>query len=103
MYCIMTDSRENERQCVGLVDRTKTKRKWWTATEVKLLIVFRDKAAADRHCRKYKHNNPRVVSYQEAFDTLRYQDTPDFKTDGENFLNEEYDGCVEWDVANPRM
>lgn len=45
---------------LALVDRTKTKEKWWTQ-ELKNIMRFESKDAADLACSKLKYGNPQVV------------------------------------------
>lgn len=50
---------------LALIDRSKSKDKWWTS-ELKNALVFESKEQAQLQCEKYKYNNPRVVPFDKA-------------------------------------
>ena len=72
-YFVITDSRYNEDQTLFLVDRNKTKRKWWT-TGLTQAIEFKKKDAADKAARKLIHNNARVVNKRTAVTLSGFND-----------------------------
>ncbi len=47
-------------KCLYLVDRSKTKRFWWSHDAI-YAMVFNDKTAAEFQANKYKYNNAEVV------------------------------------------
>lgn len=47
-------------KCLYLVDRSKTKRFWWSHDAI-YAMVFNDKTTAEFQANKYKYNNAKVV------------------------------------------
>ena len=66
MYVITTKSRKDPGITLFLIDRTKTKKQWWSAELNNNTLYMRNKRAAVRICTKLKHNNPQVISLEEA-------------------------------------
>jgi hypothetical protein len=64
-YVILQDSIKNKGMNLVLVDRTKTKEKWWTSV-LENALVFTSKLEASKQCDKLKFNNPRVVPFDSA-------------------------------------
>lgn len=51
----------------GLVDRNKTKEKWWTDTDPDLLMEFDTREAAENHIEEnYSQGNPRAIKIGKA-------------------------------------
>jgi len=63
-YFITTKSKQTG-QNLFLINRELHQEKWWTLS-LDDAIHFRDKDAADRVCKKYRFNDPRVVTLREA-------------------------------------
>ena len=82
-YVVVTDSRELEGTKIFLVDRKKTRRRWWS-TKLTNAMQFRKKSAALYQSSRYKHNNPQVITLTEAkiiednnvFKEVLYNNTP---------------------------
>lgn len=70
-YSILCESQQGF--VLGLVDRGKTKRLWWTSDEPALLLRYESREAADFVCRRLKHNGPRVVTSRYAEECLSGQ------------------------------
>lgn len=70
-YVILQDSRKNQGKFLVMVDKNKSKDKWWTSI-MENALVFTSKKTADDTCQKLKFNNPRVV----PFDTAKNEVTP---------------------------
>jgi len=58
---------------LALVDRTKTRRLWWTSDDPAIALCYERKNAAEFACGRLKKNSPRVVTFDEACQMLRYQ------------------------------
>jgi len=50
-----------------LVDRSQSRKQWWTKT-LELAMIFRKASAANIQCRKLHHNHPQVVPLSAALD-----------------------------------
>ncbi len=70
MYVIACDSQFNAEQTVFLVDRNKSKRKWWV-TGGSSIMIFRNLDAAKLTKNKYKMNNPRIMTLEKANEAIR--------------------------------
>jgi hypothetical protein len=66
MFVIVTSSFKQKGVSLFLIDRTKTKRSWWDTTLNNDILYMRNIRAANRICRKLKHNNPRVITVERA-------------------------------------
>lgn len=64
-YIILQDSRKNNGMNLALIDRSKSKSKWWTSV-LENALIFTSKKQAQIQCEKYKFNNPRVVPFDIA-------------------------------------
>lgn len=51
---------------LGLVDRARSKRFWWTSDNANILICYRKKSAADFAADRLKLNSARVVPFEYA-------------------------------------
>lgn len=63
-FVIATNSRKRN-ETLFMVDRSRQKASFWSNRTVDA-FVFADKAAADRKAKSLRHNNPRVISLNEA-------------------------------------
>lgn len=75
-YCIIKES-NNPYPYMGLVDRTKIKKRWWTLERTELM-VFQKESAAQFQVSKLKYGNPKVVSYKEAVKAIAERNAPSF-------------------------
>jgi len=66
MYVIVTDSIKQHGVSLFLVDRSKTKSSWWETKLSNNVLYMYNLRKALRICSKLKHNNPRVVTVEEA-------------------------------------
>lgn len=73
MYVIKTTGNKG---VLYLADRNKTKEYWWTY-EIKLVMKFNSLVEADRMATKLKHNNPTVITLDEAY-KIRSKITSDY-------------------------
>jgi len=65
MYYIVSDSRYNDELTLFLVDRAKTKQKWWSDS-ILFAKSFKTKDQANKALERLKYNDPRVVELNEA-------------------------------------
>lgn len=75
-YSIMCESQHGSElgvSVLGLVDRRKTRRLWWTSDEPALLLRYESREAAEYACKRLKHNGPRVVTSRYAEERLSAQ------------------------------
>jgi len=76
-WSIICDSRYGRRKGIttlALVDRKKTKKYWWTDSDINIIINYRCKIAATFVAKRLKKNNARVVSYTQAVRILEDQE-----------------------------
>lgn len=64
-YIIVTKSRKFEGEFCFLVDRKKCQSQWWTST-IEKAMVFNKLSAAEWSLNRYQHNEPTIVTMQEA-------------------------------------
>ena len=77
-YAIICDARQGWKHGINtlaLVDRTKTKRRWWTSDDVNEIMRFNKKSAAEFSCKKLFMNNCRIVDYGSAYKIINQQDS----------------------------
>ena len=60
---------------LALVDRSKSKRSWWTSDRADLVLNYRKESAAKFACGRLIKNNARVVSYSDAIGIIKAQDS----------------------------
>lgn len=75
-YSILCESQQGSElgvSVLGLVDRSKTKRLWWTSDEPALLLRYESREAAEYARQRLKHNSPRVVTSRYAEECLSGQ------------------------------
>lgn len=75
-YAILCDARAGGElgiDALGLVDRSKTRDLWWTSDDPGLLLIYRNRSAAEHACRRLRMNSPRVVPAAEAVRLLQEQ------------------------------
>lgn len=60
-------------EILGLVDRAKTRRQWWTSDDPSLLIRYGSRRAADSACGRLRFNNATVVPFRAAKAQLEEQ------------------------------
>ena len=72
-YVITQRSRRNSRVMpfMYLVDRTKTKRMWWSP-DATFAMVFEKQSAAEYQARKYHYNNVKVKQITPAMADKKY-------------------------------
>lgn len=75
-YAIICDARKGHNMGVKtlvLVDRSVSKKSWWTSDGHCPILVYRKKSAADFCARRLRKNNARVTSESHARQILRQQ------------------------------
>ncbi len=75
-YAIICDARKGHEldiETLAYVDRSKTKKMWWTSDTEYLIMEFMKKSAAEHSCNKLRKNDPRVVSYKTATKLINEQ------------------------------
>lgn len=75
-FAIIQNARVGKRLGIaflGLVDRAKTKRLWWTSDDPSLLMRFDHKGAAVNAAKRLRRNNAQAVPYSHAVRVLREQ------------------------------
>lgn len=75
-YSILCESQQGSElgvSVLGLVDRRKTKRLWWTSDDPALLLRYESREAAEYACKRLQHNTPRVVTSRYAEECLSGQ------------------------------
>lgn len=68
-YAIICNARKGHNlgvDVLGLVDRSKSKRLWWTSDAPNLLLIYQKRDAADFAAKRLRKNKPRVVPADEA-------------------------------------
>lgn len=78
-YLIMTKSRKFNGEYCFLVDRNKCKDRWWTSL-TETAIVFNKLSAAEWSLNNYTHNDPIIVTLQEAKDIVSKLNKKSVKT-----------------------
>ncbi len=75
-FGIICNARKGESLGIGvlaLVDRSKSKRRWWTSDEAGIALQYRSLEAARFACRRLRRNEPRVVPFADVVSLLRKQ------------------------------
>ncbi|CAD5377317.1 hypothetical protein OF001_U20244 [Pseudomonas sp. OF001] len=75
-YAVICDARAGESlgiQFLALVDRSRSRKQWWTSDDPSIAINYRSLSAARYAARRLHHNNARVVPFQSAVKWLREQ------------------------------
>ena len=75
-YAVICDARHGEAYAVkylALVDRTKERNLWWTSDDPTIVLKYVRHHAAAYAVKRLKHNNPRIVSYEEAVSIIQQQ------------------------------
>lgn len=75
-YAIICDANQGQEfgiNHLALVDRTKTKRLWWTSDDSSIIMNFKKRELAEAVLKRLHHNNPQIVSYQTALNTINNQ------------------------------
>lgn len=75
-YAILCDARAGEGlgiHTLALVDRSRSRRLWWTSDDWSIAINYRSRSAAEFAARRLHHNNARVVPFEAAMSMLREQ------------------------------
>ncbi len=78
MFAIICNARSGKTVGVrrlALIDRSKTRRRWWTSDNEALIQVFADRPSADAKAAQLTKNNARVVPLAEAQALIRAQKT----------------------------
>ncbi len=93
-YAIVCDARQGWKMGIdtlALVDRSKTKKRWWTSDSSHLIMQFIKEAAAQYSAKRLMRNNARVVPYSEAVLIIEEQD--------KSIMHHEADAdsCLGWD------
>lgn len=70
-YYVITQGRNN--LTLFLVDRSRTKKHWWTTSLVDAM-AFKKESAAEYSAKRLRYKNPCVVSYKEAIIIEREND-----------------------------
>lgn len=76
MYAIICDANQGRELGINnlaLVDRTLTKKLWWTSDNSSIIMNFRKRDLAEAVLKKLHHNNPQIVSFQIALNMINYQ------------------------------
>lgn len=69
MYTVICDAKYGRHKGIyilGLVDRKKSGRSWWTPYNKDILKKFRSEKSAEDQCSKLRRNNPRAVKFKTA-------------------------------------
>ena len=91
-YAIICDARQGWKlgiRTLALVDRSKTKRRWWTSDSTNLIMEFIKESAAEYSSRRLRRNNARVVNYETAVNIINEQDC--------DIMHHEADSELGWD------
>ena len=59
---------------LALVDRTKSKIRWWISDCAAIAIEYKSKAAAEFACSRLNRNNPKVVPFADVRRIMQEQD-----------------------------
>lgn len=89
-FVIATDSRKRN-ETPFMVDRSRQKASFWSNRTVDA-FVFADKAAADRKAKSLRHNNPRVISLNEAQAMVRENELSRIHEVGMDCMEAGWDG-----------
>lgn len=85
-YYVITESRRND-MTLFLVDRTLTKRQWWT-TEEHLAMRFNKKSAAEYSAKNLTFNTPEVITAAEAQEIFNRQEARNIEDEEHPFSSE---------------
>jgi len=75
-FAIICDARKDRVpgvKLLGLVDRKKSRRSWWTPDRLANLLVIETRKRAEIKAKKFTWNNARVVKLSEAVRLLNEQ------------------------------
>lgn len=75
-FAIICDARAGHKlgiEVLALVDRSKSRRYWWTSDEPGIAIRYRSEHAAGFAAKRLRRNNARVVPFSKAARMLREQ------------------------------
>lgn len=75
-FAVICDARAGERLGIGilvLVDRAKTKARWWTSDDASIAIRYEKADAAKFAAKRLRFNGARVVDFAGAAKALREQ------------------------------
>lgn len=66
IICNATKGRELGIHYLALVDRSKSQEYWWTSDTPEIVLAYKRLALAEKACKRFRHNNPRIVEYRDA-------------------------------------
>ena len=75
-YCITSNARKGSGlgvQKLFLVDRTKSKRLWWTSDNPQIIIKYKSLAAAEYALSRLNFNSPKIISEKQAVSEILAQ------------------------------
>ena len=72
-YVVVQNTRRNKNivSKLYLVDRTKTKRMWWSPASI-YAMIFEKKSAAEYQAKKYKYNKVRIKQITQEMADIEY-------------------------------
>ncbi len=74
MFGIICDARKGKGiRTLALVDRSRSKRLWWTSDNANIAMCYRKRDAADFAAARLKKNRARVVNFADVQDILTAQ------------------------------
>lgn len=75
-YAIICDARKGQNlgvEILALVDRSKSRKYWWTSDAPCIAINYRSLSAATFACNRLCKNNARIVDHSKAVEMLNQQ------------------------------
>lgn len=101
-FGIICNARKGESLGIGvlaLVDRSKSKRRWWTSDEPGIALQYGSLGAARFACRRLTRNEPRVVPFSEVVRLLREQAREIEMTEAMADCEQGWDAHKDWSFA----
>ena len=92
-YSIICDARKGNNLGINklaLVDRSKTKKIWWTSDSSSLIMKFRLRSAAEYSLKRLFRNNPRIVEHDAAVRIINEQENDIEHNEAENEAGFDY-------------
>lgn len=95
MFAIICDARAGESlgiDVLALVDRAKSRRRWWTSDDASIALAYEKRTAADFAARRLRRNNVHVVPFSVAARQLNRQASAIDHHEAMTSLEEGWDG-----------
>ena len=91
MFAVICNARRGRElgiEVLALVDRKKSRSRWWTSDNPSIAICYPSRAAAQFAARRLRKNSPRVVSFEIASRQLTAQADKALRDDEDRLLDD---------------